>query len=197
MGARGIPTTIDGIEYRSRLEARWATFFGQIGWRFVYEPIDGDRYLPDFAVLGAHPMMVEVKPALTAADYRAPIAKVTRGLGGHWEGDILIAGAAPLPGGLGNGVDTFDDYRRPLAGLLGEFFPAPDVLGGADSWRFGGGAWFICSECGVLAVQHQMDSSVGRPCGHYERDDDTRTDVAVMVAKAWATATNLSKWNAA
>lgn len=46
----GIPTLFDGIEYRSRLEARWAAWFTRLGWDFTYEPFDGHGYVPDFLV---------------------------------------------------------------------------------------------------------------------------------------------------
>ena len=60
-----IPTRYRGIEYRSRLEARWAAFFDGIGWQFTYEPFDGDGYIPDFLIHGDQPLLVEVKPAVT------------------------------------------------------------------------------------------------------------------------------------
>lgn len=59
-----IATLYSGIEYRSRLEARWAAFFDEIGWRHTYEPFDGDGYIPDFLIHGTRPLLVEVKPAV-------------------------------------------------------------------------------------------------------------------------------------
>ncbi|MEA2669684.1 MAG: hypothetical protein QOJ33_2618, partial [Chloroflexota bacterium] len=29
-----IPTTYDGVNFRSRLEAKWAAFFDLLGWRW-------------------------------------------------------------------------------------------------------------------------------------------------------------------
>src|SRR5690349_23380076 len=47
-----IPTFYDGCRFRSRLEARWAVFFNEMGIGWQYEPQGftiGDRpYLPDF-----------------------------------------------------------------------------------------------------------------------------------------------------
>ncbi len=48
-----IQTRYNGRFYRSRLEARWATFFDSIGIKFEYELegyelSNGQRYLPDF-----------------------------------------------------------------------------------------------------------------------------------------------------
>lgn len=52
MGVKIIETKYRGIVFRSRLEARWAVFFDQLGIEWQYEPQgfekDGDRYLPDF-----------------------------------------------------------------------------------------------------------------------------------------------------
>ena len=107
-----------GIEYRSRLEARWACFFDLWGYRFTYEPFDGNGYIPDF-LLHADPALAEIKPAVTFDEYRAAIPKMTAGLAGHWENDLWILGVdplaawecgCPLPG-------------RP-AGLLGKYRPA-------------------------------------------------------------------------
>ncbi len=60
----GIPTIYKGIQMRSRAEARWAAFFDEMGWEWLYEPIDLDGYIPDFYLLGrggAKPCIVEVK----------------------------------------------------------------------------------------------------------------------------------------
>ncbi len=94
---KAIPTLYKGILYRSRLEAKYASFFDQIGWRWTYEPIDGNGYIPDFLIHGDEPVMVEIKPAVTEAEYRAPVTKMVAGLLGHWTHDVLILGADPLP----------------------------------------------------------------------------------------------------
>jgi hypothetical protein len=59
-------TTYNGIEYRSRTEARWAVFFDGIGISFDYEKeflqlSDGKSYLPDF-YLPQFNAYLEVKP---------------------------------------------------------------------------------------------------------------------------------------
>lgn len=46
---KAIQTTYNEIEFRSRLEARWAIFFDEIGVAHTYEPHDiGKGYVPDF-----------------------------------------------------------------------------------------------------------------------------------------------------
>ncbi len=49
-----IETEYGGHRFRSRLEARWAIFFDQVGLAYEYEyegfEMDGIRYLPDFYI---------------------------------------------------------------------------------------------------------------------------------------------------
>jgi hypothetical protein len=63
---RSIPTEFAGVKFRSRLEARWAVLFEELGldWRYEAEPYqfsDGLSWLPDFwlPTIGFH---IEVKP---------------------------------------------------------------------------------------------------------------------------------------
>jgi hypothetical protein len=57
-----IPTTFNGIKYRSRLEARWAEFLANRNIDFEYEPEWPGSYRPDF-LLTDFSVYVEVKPA--------------------------------------------------------------------------------------------------------------------------------------
>ncbi len=98
---KAIPTLYRGIEYRSRLEARWAAFFANLGFVTTYEPFDGDGYIPDFLVEppgdGVAPFLVEIKPAVNDADYLAPFMKISYGLRHSWAGDFAVAGVSPWP----------------------------------------------------------------------------------------------------
>jgi len=58
------PTVYDGVQFRSRLEARWATFFSMVRWPWMYEPVDLGEWSPDFIIDGAITLLVEVKPLL-------------------------------------------------------------------------------------------------------------------------------------
>jgi hypothetical protein len=63
---KAIETRYKGYRFRSRLEARWAVFFDELGVEWEYEPegyklSDGTCYLPDFYI----PMsetFIEIKP---------------------------------------------------------------------------------------------------------------------------------------
>ncbi len=64
--AEAIPTEFDGVEYKSRTEARWAVFFDRLGVKFEYESkyfhlSDGTMYPPDFYVHDFD-ALIEVKP---------------------------------------------------------------------------------------------------------------------------------------
>lgn len=53
MSDSAIPTRYNDINFRSRLEAKWACFFDLLEWRYEYEPIDLQGYIPDFVLIGA------------------------------------------------------------------------------------------------------------------------------------------------
>lgn len=65
---KAIETKYNGYRFRSRLEARWAVFFDEMGIDYEYElegfelP-SGARYLPDFYLKHVHNgLYVEIKP---------------------------------------------------------------------------------------------------------------------------------------
>ena len=173
-----IPTIYEGIEYRSRLEARWAAFFARLGWRTTYEPFDGDGYIPDFLVHGKLPMLIEVKPAATPREYESPIEKINHGLRNAWpDGRVLIVGVDPLPL-LDNPVST-----APVAGML------------RDNGDWGAGLW----HCGppTPEVCHSHMSYACSPSGYYDGNPGAGWDDLNMIAvirDAWARACNDVKW---
>jgi len=70
----------DGINFRSKLEARWYFFMKNLGWNIEYEPhmenIVG--WIPDFLILGdGTKILVEVKPFQTLSDFNSDYALQT------------------------------------------------------------------------------------------------------------------------
>ena len=77
---KSIETVYKGYKFRSRLEARWAVFFDQIGADWEYEPegfdCDGVWYLPDFVIhngtwksgYSTKDLYIEIKGCLTDED---------------------------------------------------------------------------------------------------------------------------------
>lgn len=57
-----IPTKYNGVQFRSRLEARWAAMFDLLSWEWEYEPFDAFGYIPDFRIRFKTTLIVEVKP---------------------------------------------------------------------------------------------------------------------------------------
>lgn len=62
-----IPTEYNGVKYRSRLEARWAVFFDQLGVKNFYEyegfQLPSGWYVPDFYLPDIRGgLWVEIKP---------------------------------------------------------------------------------------------------------------------------------------
>jgi hypothetical protein len=188
---RSIPTRYAGIEYRSRLEARWAAFFDRIGWHYTYEPFDADGYIPDFAIHGDRPMLVEVKPAVVLADYATPAGKMRAAVDGHWTGDLLVLGVDPLPHW------GYRDHEHPVAGLLGQYglvpHPGGDVTEG-HGWYFSEGLWNTCLGCGQVGIVHSTQSFADRPCGHYEGGCAHAPMTGDVIRRHWAAACNEVKW---
>ena len=97
-----------GVEFRSRLEAKWAAFFDLAGWSWEYEPHDLRGYVPDFIIhpsgRGTGPCLaVEVKPLNwdDSEHDRAHIELAKSKLAGaDWEAEALIVGAN-VDAGLG------------------------------------------------------------------------------------------------
>lgn len=132
-----IPTVYNGIQYRSRLEARWAVFFDTLNLQFDYEPEGFDfgdvKYLPDFWFpdLGFY---VEIKPdEPTEAEFRK---------------------AQLLQDATGKSVYVF--YRSFVSvpehsGNLWDTTWIPPACHDADHDYF----WCECPQCGRLGIEYE------------------------------------------
>jgi hypothetical protein len=135
---KAIPTIYDRIEYRSRLEARWAAFFDQLGWQHIYEPFNADRYLPDFVIHGEGPLLAEIKPVVTQEEYETAAAEVDRRLGdddGAWRNGVVVFGLSPTP-------------------YAGHYLP--DRVASVS----GEAAWYRCPECRAFAIESHTKATV-------------------------------------
>lgn len=91
----GIPTIGPRhINFRSRIEARWAHIFDRLGWAWEYEPYDLIGYIPDFIVtVDCTHVLIEVKHVVDIWDqlrYYEHLVKIIRS---GWKGRYLIVGA--------------------------------------------------------------------------------------------------------
>jgi hypothetical protein len=156
-----IETAYKGATFRSRLEARWAAFFDLLSWDWIYEPWDGNHYIPDFVLPGPRPVLVEVKPATSLHELERHAGRVENGIRDHWTDDYLLVGATPvLPGSSGFG---------PTLGWLGE-------SNWTEPWGPGPSEWVGCAPCADSGIAkpyrfiHTFHSYAGRPCGHHDGD---------------------------
>lgn len=101
--SRAIPTAYNGVQFRSRLEARWAAFFDLAGWsgRWEYEPFDLNGWCPDFTIRCARglPIVIEVKPIVWPDDpWSDPHVNEIAGkiVETGWPGEAIILGTAPI-----------------------------------------------------------------------------------------------------
>ena len=127
-----IPTKHYGVQFRSRLEARWAAVFTAMGWRWEYEPIDLKGYIPDFILIfPAGPVLAEIKPVLTFAEMSPAMDKIdTSG----WESaaslnQALVLGATWYTGRVAESDSGYYPIigvarSRPETGLCGWYHAA-------------------------------------------------------------------------
>lgn len=107
-----IETLWKGYRFRSRLEARWAVFFEELGIRWEYEPqgfelSDGTRYLPDF-YLPDQNLYVEIKPAINYKQQRVYMAGKIEHPANDWR--LTIASSYP---GVGSSLPGYHTYVGP------------------------------------------------------------------------------------
>jgi hypothetical protein len=137
---KAIPTLYKGVQYRSRLEAKWAAFFDIIGWGFAYEPFDLEGWWPDFKIVTnvGSSFLVEVKPiSLMDIQLRLKLARATD----YAEG-ILIVGESPF--GTGK-ISKKEEWHIDIdvSGIPQEWLPTepptvsvktPNCIGMASVW---------------------------------------------------------------
>lgn len=176
-----IPTTYAGVRFRSRLEARYAAFFDLVKWPWEFEPIDLNGYIPDFMFMfspfepGAGPMLVEIKPALSALELKTYVPKIVTS--GWTEHEFLVLGARMFPGdGLGLIGDNLDVRDG-----------GPLALDSAVAFR--------CISCGGFSVRSEAFSHRCRVCG--EREGHVGSLETGELDGLWAAAGNRVQWRAA
>jgi hypothetical protein len=186
MTITAIPTTYKGIEFRSRLEAKWAFVFDEIGWPWEYEPIDLNGYIPDFILTFAHaPMLVEVKPEFTIKDLRKAVPKILRS---GWEKEALIVGGSLL--GRYDAIGIMNDVDWGIPWSDGEQ---------VELWTQKPEDWqeaemFHCDEHKGIGICHSIHSYKCRVCGAHDGDHHKSGSAESEVRAAFNAATNAAKY---
>jgi hypothetical protein len=174
---RGIPTLYAGVQFRSRTEARWAAFFDELGWRWLYEPLDLLGYVPDFVLpFEGGPLLVEVKAALSPEELVTHERKVTRS---GWDGEALIVGATLWE----------ESSAQPLLGWIGE----RERIGESLEWSWGDARLFECISCGGSSLLAAAGSWRCRACGDGEGNEHVGAVLSTVSAK-WSQACNRVQW---
>jgi hypothetical protein len=125
------PTRYNGIQFRSRLEAKWAAFFDLLNWKWEYEPCDFDGWIPDFVIVGREELIfVEVKPIYPFHNYDETVDRIMKNIENcNCKGTILLAGISLFDNGLG--------YHEPDSEISLGMIYAPDSLevDDLDVWK--------------------------------------------------------------
>lgn len=148
MDIKPIPTRAFGILFRSRLEARWATYFRELGIEYFYEYEGFDfggglLYLPDFW-LPQVSMWAEVKPGQFSDDDMYKCAMLQKGTGFPC---LMLDGAPAMRSYFESprydescglvweqstdyvlGIDYLSEHR--FYSCTGEVYPNPEILHG-------------------------------------------------------------------
>lgn len=94
MSFAAIPTMYAGVQFRSRLEARWAAFFDLCGDKWEYEPVDLHGWIPDFRLPDTFQTpLVEVKPASDLHALWQYVEKIERAVP---PGPVFLLGERPF-----------------------------------------------------------------------------------------------------
>lgn len=155
---KAIPTVYRGCTFRSRLEARWAAFFDEVGWPWQYEPLDLNGYIPDFVLDFYEPMLVEVKPALKVSELMQYTPKIMQS---GWKQEALIVGAG-----------LFDAWGDACLGIMVQYFNCVDEDGKpiTPNFLWSRAVFEKCQQCGRPSFYHEDLTFTCRVSGCYEGD---------------------------
>lgn len=191
---KAIETTYNGYRFRSRLEAKWAYVFDRLGWRWEYEPIDLNGYIPDFHVnFGRSQCFVEIKPSMTAKELEPAYNKAINAIHSecnHEEDPCSVQHQDLLV--LGGGIGTFDAGRwLPIA----IYDNATGFYGDDKSYMA------VCPTC-YLTVPLTIYGLFGFPCcpcpGDTHKHYMSELPVSsLMIRDYWAEAHNATRWKPA
>jgi hypothetical protein len=163
--------------------------FDLLGWGWEYEPIDLNGYIPDFILAFKQPVLVEVKPALTEADYRAAFPKIIKS---GWAGEAVVVGAStaePPPSWLGWGM---------LGMFAIEHWPSSsDDEPDTRFWGHSEAVLFRCRGCRRMSFCSRDGEFSCRATGCYSGDHFLSCDQDSEGISLWREAGNRVQWKGA
>lgn len=177
---QGIPTKYAALQFRSRLEAKWARFFDLCGWTWSYEPYDLAGWIPDFALGDKLQTLVEVKPVMSVTELWEPdVEKIERNTA--TTDNVIVLGADPTTWLDGSAVDA--------APCIGWSVYNGDLHFG---WTEGNDLPGLCcmDNAWISYVWHEMQHKQSRVSGGWNVPMDART----MLLTYWRQACNDTQW---
>jgi hypothetical protein len=181
-----IPTTYKGINMRSLAEARWAAFFDELSWKWSYEPIELDGYIPDFILdFPAGKVLVEVKGVWPSSDlgdeeiWRVKYDAAEKIEASGWKGCAIILLAEPFRTLRDGKYYWFDCFE--VGSECGWGCPSEDLQIGR------------CWECNDWTLNTSQGNWKSLNCGHEESRKSIKPDNS-EVEKAWSRAKNKVQW---
>ena len=191
-----IPTVYNGTRFRSKLEARWAAMFDLIGWKWDYEPIELNGWIPDFHILNAkRRLLIEVKP--TIEEPKDVEHKIESAVGLHqhkeWEEEAMPLAGNTIAVILGSSIFESEYYDHQIGWIYDEFgfwseAIFADPCDNSPHLRFG-----LTSVTGCFADQIR---GCGGPCCEWDGNHHYRPACLEDVEPLWRKAGNRVQWKA-
>jgi hypothetical protein len=153
------PTIYKRVRFRSRLEARWAVFWDELGVKWEYEPQtfkfpDGKQYTPDFWIVDLA-LWVEIKPNPKIAHEEEAELKCLQLAGETGDLVYLDQGGFAWP--------ISEDWAYSNAFVAGGaevysvlFYYITDHVHGDFIYESENHYWATCPECGKLGIAKDL-----------------------------------------
>lgn len=164
-----IPTTYNGVTFRSRTEARWAVFFDQLDIPWDYEPegyqLKAGWYAPDFW-LPSHEMFFEVKPG----ESKYGLDKCNELIAMTGKPVCMSLGQPAFPQAGDDAQSLLPDSRVGFPVMEGEFLVThwrPVVWGSADhpDWPLAHRIWpYPMTTQGSLLIDEEAFAKISGGC---------------------------------
>lgn len=190
----GIPTNYKGVQYRSRLEAKWACFFDLLGWPYQYEPYDLDGYIPDFAIMFRSPLLVEVKPVLSIDEV---LQKCAKPISAAWNENrrVLIAG-----GGIGYHGGQESSQGKHTSYNIGWIAFGEDEYDEFDTNNLTSAPFMICPGCKKISTYPLGGNQTCVRCeidlyGHDLRTPFYKEMTQLKLISMWQKSSNAVQYN--
>ena len=186
---QAIPTKYAGVQFRSRLEAKWAAFFDLLEWRWEYEPYDLAGWIPDFILIGKdESTLVEVKPFTSLNEFDSVIKKIfyAQKKGKDFK-EILLLGTSPCLGKKGQ-----YEYESAALGWMNEGSGSHET----EPWDEDGSEGYFCeasfNKLHSIGFSNSEMSYRDRITGSYTGNIDRVEDEEIK--RLWRSAINKVQW---